>query len=94
MEDSSAGNIFHAGSIYCDICSVPETMELSCGDRGSTCRRMYVWNHLKDGKQKKKGKMREEKEQGNTLKAAYESRRADLQKYRSLIMRRKSSMRT
>ena len=41
---------------------------------------MYVWNHLKDGKQKKKAKMREEKEQGNTLKAAYEMQKGRLAK--------------
>lgn len=41
---------------------------------------LYVWNHLKDGKQKKKAKIREEKEQGNTLKAAYEMQKGRLAK--------------
>ena len=41
---------------------------------------LYVWNHLKDGKQKKKAKIRDDKEQGNTLKAAYEMQKGRLAK--------------
>ena len=41
---------------------------------------LYVWNHLKDGKKKKKARQRENREQGNTLKAAYEMQKGKLAK--------------
>ena len=41
---------------------------------------LYVWNRLKDGKKKKKARQRENREQGNTLKAAYEMQKGKLAK--------------
>lgn len=41
---------------------------------------LYVWNHLKDGKKKKKARQRENREQGNMLKAAYEMQKGKLAK--------------
>lgn len=55
---------------------------------------LYVWNHLKDGKQKKKAKIRDDKEQGNTLKAAYEMQKGRLAKVQESYHEKESSMRT
>ena len=41
---------------------------------------LYVWNRLKDKKKKKKARLRENKEQGNALKEAYEKQKGKLEK--------------